>query len=83
MEEEGSRRRPSDAVLCECSVLAARRTNARSRTKAIVVNPRTSSQRRFRRFIESIVRKVFDNQRKSPRDVSLFFLLLLLLLLSS
>ncbi|EGT58087.1 hypothetical protein CAEBREN_09916 [Caenorhabditis brenneri] len=67
MEEEGSRRRPSDAVLCECSVLAARRT-ARSRTKPIVVNPRTSSQRRFRRFIESIVRKVFDNQRKSPRD---------------
>ncbi|CCG28261.1 EF-hand domain-containing protein [Caenorhabditis elegans] len=68
MEEEGSRRRPSDAVLCECSVLAARRTRARSRTKAVVVNPRTSSQRRFRRFIESIVRKVFDTQRKSPRD---------------
>ncbi|CAI5455138.1 unnamed protein product [Caenorhabditis angaria] len=62
--------RPSDAVLCECSLLATRRAN-RTRVKQqqiVVVNPRNSSQRRFRRFIESIVRKVFDSQRKAPRD---------------
>ncbi|CAD6185242.1 unnamed protein product [Caenorhabditis auriculariae] len=61
--------RPPDAVLCECSILAARRPSTRrivGEKKARV--PRNSSQQRFRRFIESIVRKVFDSQRKAPKD---------------
>ncbi|KAL6725001.1 hypothetical protein Aduo_019829 [Ancylostoma duodenale] len=64
---------PPDAVHCECSLLAARAPRIKSaatRRLQTAANPLVGPRpRSFSRFLETIVRKVFDSQRK-PKDVS-------------
>ncbi|EYB93126.1 hypothetical protein Y032_0186g1092 [Ancylostoma ceylanicum] len=68
---------PPDAVHCECSLLAARTPRIKSSSAAAAATRRLQTAatplgprpRSFSRFLETIVRKVFDSQRK-PKDVS-------------
>ncbi|CAI4226997.1 unnamed protein product [Auanema sp. JU1783] len=53
--------RPPDAVLCECSMLAARKPKRLPKK----VHDAERRSRSFGQFLETIVRKVFDNQRKA------------------
>uniref|UniRef100_A0A1I7WDV3 Serine/threonine-protein phosphatase 2A regulatory subunit B'' subunit alpha/beta/delta EF-hand domain-containing protein n=1 Tax=Heterorhabditis bacteriophora TaxID=37862 RepID=A0A1I7WDV3_HETBA len=58
--------RPPDAVLCECSLLAARKPQRSGKSRTF----RENRSRSITRFIETLVRKVFDSQRKSKTNAT-------------
>lgn len=60
---------PPDAVHCECSLLATRSPRIKMATGVTAASHRHPRPRSLSRFLETIVRKVFDSQRKA-KDVS-------------
>ncbi|VDO70258.1 unnamed protein product [Heligmosomoides polygyrus] len=56
---------PPDAVHCECSLLATRSPRIKMATGVTAASHRHPRPRSLSRFLETIVRKVFDSQRKA------------------